>query len=236
MITCPHCETLYQDYFSYYLLENGIGGNFMVASTQCLACREVTIFLAKPSDVELENLKPGMRRLTDIPFEFQKFDDSQISSAWVAYPKVKRYKPCPPEVNDDDLRLLYEQSNEVLQTSPMASAALSRRCLQQVLRGKAGVKKSNLNREIQEVLDSKALPGHLADNLDYIRRLGNYAAHPEYSDAGVLVDVEPDEAQWSIEILQHLFEFYYVLPKRSEQMKARLEAKSKPPTAPPETS
>jgi hypothetical protein len=62
--------------------------------------------------------------------------------------------------------------------SPKASAALGRRCLQHLLREAAKVKPGNLADEIQQVIDSGKLPSDLAESIDAIRNLGNFAAHP----------------------------------------------------------
>jgi len=41
------------------------------------------------------------------------------------------------------------------------------------------------------------LPGHLAEDLDAIRNVGNFAAHPMKSThTGDIVEVEPQEAEW----------------------------------------
>ncbi len=55
----------------------------------------------------------------------------------------------------------YKEACAVLLYSPKASAALSCRCLQNILRDTANVKPSNLSKEIQEVIDSDKLPSHL---------------------------------------------------------------------------
>jgi hypothetical protein len=86
--------------------------------------------------------------------------------------------------------------------SAKSSAALSRRCLQNLLREKAGVKHQDLAKEIQEVLDSRVLPSHLADAIDAIRNIGNFAAHPMKSQhTGEMVSVEPGEAEWTLDVL-----------------------------------
>ncbi len=108
----------------------------------------------------------------------------------------------------------YQEACIVLSDSPKASAALSRRCLQHLLREKESVTKGNLYDEIQEVLDKKNLPGHLAEGLNAVRIIGNFAAHPIKSDStGEIVDVEPGEAEWNLDILEGLFDFYFVQPK-----------------------
>ena len=87
----------------------------------------------------------------------------------------------------------------MLADSPKASAALSHRCLQHILREKAGVKHNNLYQEIQEIIDSGALPPHLSEQIDAVRKIGNVAAHPIKSTvSGEVVDVEDGEAEWTL--------------------------------------
>ena len=103
-----------------------------------------------------------------------------------------------------------------------------------MLREKANVKKSDLAREINEVIGSKALPSHLADAIDAIRNIGNFAAHPVKSTAsGEIVEVEPGEAEWTLDVLDGLFDFYFVQPamfqKRRDALNAKLASVGKPP-------
>ncbi len=114
----------------------------------------------------------------------------------------------------------------VLADSAKASAALSRRCLQNVLRTAAGVKPADLYDEIQQVIDSKTLPTTIADSIDAVRVVGNFAAHPIKSKStGEIVDVEPGEAEWNLEVLESLFDFYYVLPAKAKAKKDALNKK-----------
>jgi Domain of unknown function (DUF4145) len=114
----------------------------------------------------------------------------------------------------------------VLADSEKASAALSRRCLQHLLREKAGVKKGDLATEIQMVLDSKQLPSHLAEDLDAIRVVGNFAAHPiKSAQTGEIVEVEPQEAEWLLNVLEQLFDFYFVQPALAKAKRDALNAK-----------
>ena len=141
--------------------------------------------------------------------------------------------PCPSEVpahiNED-----YREACLVLPFSPKASAALSRRCLQNLLRDAAKVKPSDLSKEIQEVIDSGKLPSQLADSIDAIRNIGNFAAHPMKSKStGEIVDVKSQEAEWNLDVLETLFDFYYVQPvkiaKKRDDLNAKLSEAGKPP-------
>lgn len=149
------------------------------------------------------------------------------------WPFLNERGPCPPEV-PSVIAEDYLEACLVLPISPKASAALSRRCLQNLLRDAAKVKHSDLSKEIQEVIDSGKLPSQLSDSIDAIRNIGNFAAHPVKSKStGEIVDVEPEEAKWNLDVLVSLFDFYYVQPskvaKKREALNAKLSEAGKPP-------
>jgi hypothetical protein len=126
----------------------------------------------------------------------------------------------------------------VLADSEKASAALSRRCLQHLLREKLKVKRGDLATEIQQVLDARSLPTHLAEDLDAIRNIGNFAAHPlKSTNTGEVVDVEPHEAEWLLTVLEGLFDFCFVQPARAQAkrdaLNLKLQAIGKPPMKSP---
>jgi hypothetical protein len=128
----------------------------------------------------------------------------------------------------------FREASLVLGDSAKASAAISRRCLQHLLREKAGVKKADLSKEIDEVLASKQLPSHLAEAIDAVRHIGNFATHPlKSTNTGELMDVEPGEAEWLLETLEGLFDFYFVQPailkKKRDTLNAKLAEAGKPP-------
>jgi|SRR5690242_16813913 hypothetical protein len=110
----------------------------------------------------------------------------------------------------------------VLADSPKASAALSRRCLQTLLREEAKTKAKDLVEQIQEVLDSGKLPSYLAENIDAIRNIGNFAAHPiKSTNTGEIVSVEPGEAEWTLDVLEELFDFYLIQPAKAKAKYSR---------------
>jgi Domain of unknown function (DUF4145) len=128
----------------------------------------------------------------------------------------------------------FKEACLVLPDSPKASAALSRRCLQAVLRDKAKTKAKDLADQIQEVIDSGKCPSYLTESLDGIRNYGNFAAHPLKSTAsGQILDVEPGEAEWSLDTLEAAFDFYFVQPavtqRKRDALNNKLKAAGKPP-------
>lgn len=140
---------------------------------------------------------------------------------WPKQTRARLPPEVPAEYADD-----YNEACLVLADSPKASAALGRRCLQHLIRKKAGIKKNDLASEIQELLNTGALPAHIAENVDAIRQFGNFAAHPiEDQQTGAIVPVQPAEAEWTLDVLEQLFDFYFVQPAQDAQKRAALNAK-----------
>ena len=207
MAKCPHCLIAFHDIWLTSQLVSDVDGIWIARFTTCPTCKKLIIYLDKNN---------GMR----------------VTSMLVRPRGISR-SPVPPEV-PADIAEDYVESCLVLADSPKASAALSRRCLQNLLRNAARVKQGNLANEIEQVLNSGVLPTPLADSIDAVRNIGNFAAHPMKSQqSGNIVQVEPGEAEWNLDVLEMLFDFYYVQPAKIAKKRADLDAKlaeaGKPP-------
>lgn len=97
----------------------------------------------------------------------------------------------------------YEEACTIRNLSPKASATLSRRCLQGILRDFWKVKPDNLNKEISQI-EEKVEP-LIFDAINAVRQLGNIGAHME-KDIDLIIDVDPEEAQKLIELIELLLE------------------------------
>jgi Domain of unknown function (DUF4145) len=130
----------------------------------------------------------------------------------------------PSEIAED-----YIEACNVLPISAKASAALSRRCLQNILHA-AGYVAPTLVKEIDLLLNEsdleKAIPLKLRRTIDAIRHFGNFGAHPiDDKTALQIIDVDPHEAEWCLEILEECFEHFYVGPTSAKAKKMALDAK-----------
>jgi hypothetical protein len=162
---------------------------------------------------------------------------NQQTTGWLQiYPLGANRGPVPTDVPPKIAKDYVEACN-VLPISAKASAALSRRCLQNMLHAH-GYKARDLAKEIDLLLNEadlrKALPHKLRETVDAIRNFGNFSAHP-IDDKTTLqvIDVEPHEAEWCLETIEDLFEHFYVGPAAAKAKKAALNAKlaasGKPP-------
>jgi hypothetical protein len=200
-MTCPHCLVAFHDDWKKTVVGSDKEFAYFVRSTVCPSCFRMVLAVDQAPATN-----PGLTYRT-----------------WLAYPKQASRAPLPAEV-PDPYRQEYVEACNVLADSAKASAAVSRRCLQMVLRDVAKVKPSDLSKEIDEVLPK--LPSHLAEAIDAIRNVGNMAAHPiKSTNTGEVVDVEPGEAEWLLDALEGLFDFYFVQPAILQKKRAALNQK-----------
>jgi hypothetical protein len=216
---CPHCLVEFHDNPRSVVLEKDIDGGWAAVLTLCPKCTHLTVELLAGHPIN--DAQGRFAGVTNARKRFQ------------VYPKGSGRPPCPREV-PPALAEDYNEACLVLSDSPKASAALSRRCLQHLLREAAKVKPSDLYNEIQEVLDSGKLRPDIAEGLDAVRAIGNFAAHPIKSKVtGEIIPVEPGEAEWNLDVLEALFDFYYVQPAvlkaKKDALNKKLAEAAKPP-------
>jgi hypothetical protein len=153
-----------------------------------------------------------------------------------AYPRDSIRKPAPAEV-PTTIKEDYDEACAVLPVSAKAAAALARRCLQAILREK-GYLKRDLAQQIDDLLNeqdpTKAIPTSLRVTVDAIINFGNFSAH-HVTDQTTLqvIPVEPGEAEWCLDILEEMFDHYYVKPAQAAARKTALDAKLKAAGKPP---
>jgi len=143
---------------------------------------------------------------------------------WRIWPRSAT-RPVPPEV-PEPYAGNFREACVVLPGSTNASAAISRRCLQSLLLNEGGAKKGRLENQIEEVVDSKQLRPQLAENLHYVRKVGNLAAHEtKNQQTGEVVDATQEEAEWLLEVLEGLFDHYFVEPRREQARREKFDAR-----------
>ena len=209
---CPHCGIGFHESPYEKLIDEDPDGGWILVHDRCPECKKLII-----------QLKKG----TPIYNASRSFSGVTKYEMILVRPKGTYHPPCPSDVPDDYAED-YKEACLVLADSPKASAALSRRCLQNILRNVAKVNHGKLYDEIEEILDRKTLPSHIAESIDAVRSIGNFAAHPMKSKStGEIIDVEPGEAEWNLDVLEALFDYYFVQPEKTKKRKDALNKKLK---------
>ncbi|WP_338648152.1 DUF4145 domain-containing protein [Flavobacterium sp. KS-LB2] len=205
---CPHCLVEFHDESKQISLGNDAQGNWDILSKNCPNCKNNIYYLR---NFILTESQFGQKR--------------NYKSELLIRPKIANRPPVPLEVPvqfADD----YNEACLVIVDSPKASAALSRRCLQHLIRENLGIKKKDLFQEIQEIIDNGLLPTDLIESIDSIRNVGNFAAHPIKSQSsGEIVEVEPHEAEWNLDVIEMLFEYLFVRPQAIKKKRDALNLK-----------
>ena len=90
---------------------------------------------------------------------------------------------------------------------PKASATLSRRCLQGMIRDFWGITKNTLFEEVTALQDK--IPADLWVAINGLRQLGNIGAHME-KNTDLIVDIDPGEADKLIQLIELLLKEWYI--------------------------
>jgi hypothetical protein len=161
------------------------------------------------------------------------FQLGSLLNRWELIPESNA-KP-QPDYLPEQLVGDYVEACRIRDLSPKASATLARRCLQGMIRDFCKISRKTLDQEIKNLrtsLDEGTAPRGVTpesvDGIDHVRSVGNIGAHME-ADVNMIVDIEPGEAQMLIELIETLFDEWYVAQHRREQrfagVKALAEAK-----------
>ena len=105
----------------------------------------------------------------------------------------------PKEIYND-----YAQACAILTASPSASATLSRRCLQRMIRDRWNIECSLLKNEINKI-DKNDISKIERKALHAVKDIGNIGAHPNE-----ILDVTFEDAELSIKIIEIFLQKWYI--------------------------
>ena len=226
---CPHCSITFHDAWrtSPVLLSGAASDNWAVKATVCPECREPIMRLGVIAGYSTDG---AGRTLECIISD---------TNSLLVYPKFPRRPPVDDAV-PLSFKVDYLEACDVLEISAKASAALSRRVLQGIL-NEQGYRSSNLAKQITDLLNEKdpkrVLPTNVRKTVDAVRKFGNFAAHPITDKTSLqIIDIQPQEAEWCLEIIEALFDHYYIGPAESDKRLATLNQNLKQAGIPPTMS
>ncbi len=207
---CPHCgaislfEQLKSDALGHRVSGTGLSSADVFYIGRCVGCDGlvVAVYGSKPGQ---ESLARGGRTV-------------------LLWPVDTPPDRAPPDL-DGDTRRSYDEARRILALSPQAAAVLARRCLQRVIREKLDITKGRLFDEIAEAAKRHELSRPTCQALDDVRTLGNWGAHPTKDEADTIIEVTPEEARYTLEVLEMVFADLYVAPVRAAEMKRRIKGR-----------
>lgn len=150
----------------------------------------------------------------EVSFEAEGFDNlSGINIPLYPTSRARQFPDYIPKAIRED----YEEAYSILSLSPKASATLSRRCLQGMIRDfwSVEVKSGKLFDEINEIQDKVSSAQWKA--IDSLRSLGNIGAHME-KDVNIIVEIDDGEAEKLIKLIELLMEKWYIARHDEEEL------------------
>ena len=159
----------------------------------------------KPTPVDSSRMDEKLR----VRFLFCPYCNSTSSkvfdykrNTWTnIYPKsaAKQFPNVPPELYKD-----YAEACEILYASPTASATLSRRCLQQMVRNRWNIELHRLIDEIDNI-PATNISQLEREALHAVREIGNIGAHPD-----MILEVTQEDAELTIRIIEIFLQKWYI--------------------------
>ena len=220
--TCPHCQravAIISDRVSsgqHTLRTDNVEGQVTLKSLFIVCpnqdCRRFTLTAAISQSQDV-----GPRTVIGDQLRF-----------WSLVPEsqAKIFPSYVPQVILED----YREACLIKDLSPKASATLSRRCLQGMIRDFWKVNPSRLVVEIAAI--QTKVDALTWDAIEAVRKLGNIGAHMEH-DINLIIEVDPDEANLLIKLIETLISEWYVNSEERKLTMASLvaAATSKKPSA-----
>jgi hypothetical protein len=150
----------------------------------------------------------------------------KFKEQWLAVPRKPFPRPIDPIVGDP-YRNDYFEASAILADSPRMSATLSRRILADLLEKYAGRSEYLLATRIDNFIDDPRYPSNIKDNLHYLREIGDFAAHTQKDkQTDEIINASPEEAEWTLDVIDSLFEYFIVAPERDRIRREGIDKKN----------
>ena len=136
---------------------------------------------------------------------FEGRADPFISASRMILPKSTA--PIFPEYVPEAIRRDFTEAFETASISPKASATLSRRCLQGMIRDVFHTNERTLYAEISAI--QSMVSSREWNAINSVRQIGNIGAHME-ADINTIIEVEPEEAETLLLFIEYLIREWYI--------------------------
>lgn len=149
------------------------------------------------------------------------------SDSWIARPRFGEAERPIHALVPEPFRTDYAEAAAILALSPRMSAVLSRRILADLLEKYADLTQFSLAKRISQFATDKDHPRQLRENLDHFREIADFAAHTQKDDQAAIIDVGRKDAEWTLDLLDRLFDYFIVTPAQDQRMREAMNERIK---------
>jgi hypothetical protein len=152
-------------------------------------------------------------------------DPEALTRTWFVRPRLARREI--DQLVPEPFRTDYLEAAAILDASPRMSGVLSRKILGDLLERYAELKFNSLKKQIDGFIDDTTRPYELRENLHYLREIGDFGAHTQTDEREQIIDVGREEAEWTLDVIDGLFDYFIVSPERSKKLRGGMAEKIK---------
>jgi hypothetical protein len=145
-----------------------------------------------------------------------------VETDWLALP-LRKAIPSISNLIPDGMARDYREAHWILEDSPRMSSVLSRRILADLLEHYGKIKAYTLATQIDKFEEDKSHPARHRDNLHYLREIGDFSAHTKTDTKGNIIEVTPEEAEWTLRVVSGLFDYFIIDPATDEAVRSRVD-------------
>ena len=105
------------------------------------------------------------------------------------------------------------------------SAVLSRSILADLLEQYGGFTDFNLSKRVDAFRAESSNPTNLRENMHHFREIADFGAHTQKNDQNQIIPVDREGAEWMLDFLDRLFDYYIVAPQKDRLMREQWDKK-----------
>lgn len=187
---------------------------------------EVSIDWMRCGNEECEQL---VVRLHERTVEFVGPVPMEHADSWVARPRFGEARRPIDALVGEPFRKDYAEANAILDLSHRMSAVLARKIVSDLLRKYAGRTEKRLTAQIDAYIADPGKPSAITSGLHHVREAADMSAHTmEEADSAAepaVIEIDREEAEWTLDFVDRLFDHFIVQPAKDAAIKARIEEK-----------
>jgi hypothetical protein len=154
---------------------------------------------------------------------------TSTTDTWIIHPR-HHSRPLDPLVPEASPALAgdYAEAVAVLDMSHRMSAVLARSILADLLEAYAKLDDFRLVDRVDKFIENTAHPYDVRDQLHYLREIADLSAHTkkdQSSDQLQRIEITREEADWTLSIVERLFDYFIVSPGKADRLKKGIDEK-----------
>ena len=138
---------------------------------------------------------------------------------------VGKYNPAPPEIPASFAKD-YNEAMNIFDLSSNASTALLRRCLENVLKNKIGIKEGKLAKKVETYLKMTEAHPIIKKYIDTARKAGNISSHVFSDISDQIIDNTPEEVEFTKKVIDMMFQHHFIEEEELARISKQIEEKS----------